>query len=496
MSKDTVVRRIIRSAVPVDGNLVRAVESKRKKFVTLTSKPANERPFVVVRSDADPEEEGIGGAVDAPATPTPRARIVRGVKRNDNPILALNFPDDTTEEQATAILAEYSMSDYKLSTNDEGRFVAVRSDLQSIADIATTEVMLTAGVLASLDATEFAVKRSENKNNLTLVSLEFDAKRFDTDQVNSWLSKNSVDSTQDSVENSSGDVIAVKRNSVGAETDTRRVELEPGVTAVVARSETCCLPEEYAAVINEAAYGNWGWGHLDFNAALADEEYSRWMDKAQDKLNSVLRHITMYCGLPLDARKQLVNQALAQYGDFVGSVIDALPRQVMLLVTRAADANKESNTMSKDTAVAATDTPVTRAELAKMITDGVAAAMVAQRNDPATAAVAAPAAAVAVAAPVAAAADTNTQRAADPVVATPAATPAVVAAAPAATETITRADMAAAVSEAMAPLVAQITEMNNTVILRNDGGDVAVKTVAVKRTDDVFVGAIPGIARK
>ncbi len=503
MSKPFTHTRVIRRSGTVEGNLVRPIDDpkKRQKFLTLTNRPANERPFVVVRSE---QEEANPAA-------TPRARIVRAAKRSDNPVLSVSFPADYTEDTVKGILAEYSMDDYRLDTAADGTFVAMRADLQSIADVTTTAIRLNSdGVTALLNAAEHQVKRAETKNNLTLVAYEFDAKRFDGEKVNAWLSQNSVDSPQVSVENPSGDAITVKRSDIEEGTETRRVELEDGVFAVVARSEACCLPDQYAAVINESAYGSYGWGHLDFSASMADLEYCQVIDKANSRLSSVIDHITRYCSLPLDARKQLVTQALTQYGEFVGSVIDALPRQVMLLVTRAADATKESTTMSKAETVAAPDTPVTRAELAEMITAGVTAAMAAQRGEPATAAVATtPAAAdgTGAAAPVVVATTTETdaQRAeaaaavaaAAPVVAAPAVVAAV--AAPAVEATVTRADIAAAIVEAMAPLTAQITEMNNTVIVRSDKGDRTVTALGtnVKRTEtEIFSGAIPGLPRK
>lgn len=504
MSKDNKVkqesvRRIIRSA---EGNLVRPIETakKHKKFVTLTNRPANERPFVVVRSASDDEQTEV-------AAPPAAKRIVRPAKRSENPVLSIIFPVEYTKEEVLAILLEYAMTDYTITGGENGCYCATRSDLQSIADRTTTSIKLNSdGVIAMIDANEYPVKRAETKDNLTLVAYEFDAKRFDKDAVNAWLVKNSVDSPQDSVENPSGDAFTVKRSEVAAETEVRRVELEEGVTAVVIRSEVCCVPDPFIAVVNEKSYGSYGWGHLDFNASMADREYSRVMDDAQYKLSEVLRQITMGCGLELDVRKQLVDRALAQYGEFVKQVIDALPRQVMLLVNRAADETKGSNTMTTAeqaaAAAAKNDTPVTRAEIAELITSGVAAAFAAQRTEAAPAAAAATEAAPAAAAATTAVEATRSEEGTGAAAAAPAAAAATTAAvaAPAAAEaasSISRADMETMLAQAVAPLNAKIEEMSNTVIVRSDKGDQRVAAQNVKRTEgEVFQGSILGTLKK
>jgi hypothetical protein len=462
----TTARRIQRSATAA-GNLVSLNEPVA---VSLVGRPANQRPFVVMRS-ADAAPTDAGGT----------KRVLR-TKRNDSPVLALKFPEGSTEATVTEALTTFGMANYTIALDEAtGTYHAFRSDLQSIANIETTDIMLNKdGVIASLDATQYKVKRADSKQNIKLVSFEFDIKRFDEDAISSWMAQNGVDSAKVSVENSSGDAITVKRSDVEEGTDVRRVELEAGVVAVVARSDVADLPAEFALTLSDAAYGSWGWGHLEFNVALADEAFCQLMDDAAYRLCSVMRHITMQCELPLESRKELVARSLAQYQDFVSNVIDALPRQVMVLVTRADVATKESNNMKTEdqsaapaAAAAAPATPevITRADLDAAVAKAVTAALAAQ------------------AAPAAAADTTQRSDAAAPAAAAPAEPVAAAVAPAAAVAGLTRADLDDAVSKVVSPLIEQISTLQNTVVLRSDSGD---QKQAGAKPANIFRGSIFG----
>lgn len=490
--------RVRRSAITADqamatpgmGNMVRVEEPTA---VTLTGSPANQRPFQVIRSD--------------PAATA--AKRVGRVRRTDSPVLAITFPANYTEAEVAATLQEYEMSSYVVSQDAAGIFSAIRNDLQSLANIQRTDIKLNAdGVIASLDASHYKITRADSQDNIALVSFEFDAKRFDADTIFSWFVENNIDSAQDTVENPSGELLTVNRSAVEEGTDVRRVQLGDGVVGVLKRSDIFDVPAAFVESVCETAYGNWGWGHLEFNASMADREFCQVMEDACYKLEQVLRNITLNSQLPLESRKALVDRSLAQYGEFVKNVIDALPRQVMLLVTRAAEPKESMNMKTAEQAAAATPavaapvvdaTPITRADLAAAVTAGVAAAMAAQRSEPAATAVVEPtAAATTVAAP---AATTDVVRT-DAVVITDGAITASNLVANGGVITgdmvsISRADMTAMINAATAPLMEKLTAMESTVIVRSDSGDRTVKaagvTQAKRSADQVFQGAIPGL---
>jgi hypothetical protein len=434
-----------------EGNLVSV---KTPAFVTICGLPANETGFKVVRQDATkpaatPSQTNPTGA----ATVKP---IVRRTRRNDaQPILALTFPAGTTQEEVTEALSTYGLQGYTLQQDaDAGVFRAIRADLQSIANAGDTMTikMNEAGLTATVQRTAALAAATTPKSHLTLSSIEFDSSKFDETQVNDWLARNSVDSKIAENENSAN-AFVVRRSSVPENEETRQMTLEDGVTATIVRSDVNGVPDGFYAVVNETAYGSWGWGHLDFAASLADAAFSEAVRDGIDRLDEVLRNILYWSPLPLDVRKTLANNALTQFGEYIGAIMDSLPRQFLVSVVRSAQPqleNRMNQANSGGTNTTATSTP---------------AATVATT--------AAPAAAPAAAAP--AATLTRAEADAEIAAATAKAEDALLAglglqrkapeAKPEAAVGLTRADLAAVVGEALAPLAQRMEKLEGTTVV-------------------------------
>lgn len=459
------VKRVKRSDA-VEGNLVKVTDPA---FISLVGKPANQRPFPVIRS------------ADGKTAP----RVTR-TKRDDSPVLMITFPADYDEADVGEALDLYGMSGYTV-ISEGGSFVAVRSDLQSVAKVAElspSTIRLTSdGIIASINAEQFAPTGGKSVAGVAIVRYEFDKKTFDEDATKAWLSENSIDFSKDAIENSASDVISVVRKDIAADTDVRRMELVAGVVAVITRDDVTDVPAAFIAVVNEAAYGNWGWGQLDFNATMADRAFCEMLEDAEWQLERVIRNILFYSELPLDARKQLVTRSLTQYGAFINNAIDTLPRQVLQLVARsvarsAVEPKQEKDTMTKEQieakraedeaatlAAAEAAKPVLRGELAELVTAAVASAM-ATRSEPVAAVVVEPVVAVVTeAAPVAGAA-------------------------PAAVVGITRADIEEIMKAQFAPVTERLDKIEGTTIVRSDNGD-GTQTVPVKaKREDAFKGVL------
>ena len=282
-----------------------------------------------------------------------------------------------------------------------------------------------------------------------MVAVEFDALKFSEESIQRWMAEKSVDGTLQEQQNPL-ECYVVRRSEIAENEETRRMVLEDGVTAVIARSDVYGIPEGYAAVVNESAYGSWGWGQLDFAAAMADREFSEGMEKSLYRLNDVLQVIILHSSLPLDVRKNLANRALAQFGEYVGTLMDSLPRQLLVSVVRSANPQQEKE-LTKQVSGEATpeanaqpveaktvvEAPLSRADVATMITEAVAAALAAKP----------------------AATETEAQRAAPAAVAAPAAQVVELA--------LSRADIAAAVAEALAPVMKEVTELKGATLLRS-----------------------------
>lgn len=495
-AKTTTVKRSIGAdTTPVAGNLLSV---QTPAYVSLVGRPANQRPFTVIRND-DNNTEG--------AAKRDIKRVSR-TRRSDNSILVVNFPAAYDEGAAKTTIETFGLVDYTLSHNGTN-YLATRSDidLQSIAKDAASVRVTSDGVTVTLDPNAYTEKAPTPSPSVALVRLEFNKKTFDETQVNDWLAKNSIDSGQVAVENSGDELISVQRKEVDDKTEVRRMEIEPGVIAVVSRSDVLDVPDSLAVGVVEAAYGGWGWGQMDFSAAYADEAFCDAYYDAKEALDSVLRNILYYSGLPLDTRKTLVTNATTQFAAFINNAIDALPRQVLLLATRSdaepkqenqamtteaqraeAEAKAQQATADAATAAAAQATadaqPVTRGDIAGIIAQTLIAAGL--TTAPAAAAADAPAAAAATGTEVARTDATATETAP----AAAAATPAV--AAGAATETISRADFAATLAAVVAPLAARLERAESVTIVRSEQGDPAQVNKEGKKQESVFRGSIFG----
>lgn len=465
---------------PVLGQVVRV---KEPKFLSLVSKPANQTAFRIVRSD--------NTGANMPASKKPTVKRLKRSAPVANPVLRLAFPEGTTEEAVTAALTNFGMDGYVISQSD-GIFLATRSDVQSIAPEDTEVLLLNEdGLTATIQRSDKQPSSAapEPGQGIALAAIEFDLSKISTADASAWLQRNSVDISLEENENSTASVV-VSRSEVAEGTEVRQMEIEPGVVLSLVRSDADDLPPGVYAAVSETAYGRWGWGQLDFNAALADEVFCDQVRKGIDKLDSVLREILFYSGLPLDVRKQLATTSLSQFNDYIIGFMDMLPRQMLVSLVRSDSTSKEKEVKQTDTAAATEAKPAAAAPAAEMITLSRAdlSALIAEEVGKALQAKGTEAAAL--------------QRSD----ATTAAEPAAAAAAPAAAAAaatgevtnLTRADMTAALAEALQPLAAGLEALRSTTIVRADPGDGNVVQTQQRSDKDAscFDGAIPGIGRR
>lgn len=451
-------------STPQEGNIVRV---QKPKFLSLVDLPANQTGFKVVRSDSEKGE------------PVVKPTIKRTRRSESNPVMQLTFPEGSTAETVAAALEEFGMSSYKIKEVD-GVFLAIRSDLQSIANLPVTTIKLTSdGIMATVSRADTV---PNPKDCVSVAAIEFDATKFTTEQIGEWLTRNSVDSAVSEDENSDQTYV-VRRSAVPENVESRRMTLEDGVTAVIVRSDVADIPDGFVAVVNETAYGSWGWGQLDFNAAMADTEFSEAIREGMYKLEDVLRNILLWSPLPLDVRKTLANNALTQFGAFVGNLMDSLPRQLLVSVVRSAQPKLEKTMKTNDAAGGANNQP---ADVKPAAGTGTEAALT--RADAEL--IARTAAETAVAA---------MQTAASAATPTPAA-PAVAPAA-AVEQPLTRADLKSVVDEALKSVDDRIKAIEGTTVLRSDSGDAAQTTAAQAAAGDgkaknVFRGVFGGFRPK
>lgn len=304
------------------------------KNLTLTGTPANQIGFKVVRKDD-------------PMSDTNDARV-RRVRRSLSPTLVVLFPDGMSEEDVKGHMEEYGFTDYTLSAeNKDGiSYKAIRSDLKNEP---SPDEAISIGIGNGIKVLihRSAMPAPQGKSGIVLAAVEFPAEKFsDASECTAWLTRNSVDFLENGVENSGASVV-YRRVEESKDVEVRKLTLDDGVVLHVVRADENDIPTELVTIVSESAYGNWGWGFLDFAMALADVEFSRAAEEGIARLHSVLEHILFYSYLPLSVRKQLVTDATSQFASYINGLMDALPQKTVT-VNRSI---KESSMSTKKDAV-------------------------------------------------------------------------------------------------------------------------------------------------
>jgi len=353
------------------------------QFLTLTGLPANQVAFKVLRTD---EEKGAVMAT------TGKAGNSRKRARSDGgALLYFEFTAESEDADISAVLASYGIPEgYEVSVMEDGRKRVKCSDAPA-ADTPTMCVTLSetckATVIRSAPATD-----TTEKTAIKVVALEFKKEKYANEVVvRSYLETDFVDLSKNTVENFDT-VFRVSRSSLPEDTDMRRIEIVDGVVAVVVRAEVQDVPLNIATAINETAYGNYGWGQLDFAASMADVIFCDVVDEATYRLGSVLRNILFYSELPLSSRKDLVARATSQFSAYVGNLIDSLPTQVVAVSRSDLKRHKEFEMSEQQSTTEVTQTSadagatvtLQRSELEEIITSAIRAALPTAAPTPAT----------------------------------------------------------------------------------------------------------------
>lgn len=437
------------------------------QFLTLTSRPANQVAFKIVRDDNQKEDvmtQDVGSET--------RRRRIRSTKRSS--LLTIEFPEGTTEAEIELAVTEYGLDGYEMIQDaDTKRLCLRRSDLSATPEN-TVSIKIGNGRVANIARAD-SPPATEVLSALSVVAIEFKKENFaDEAAVMAVISRYDIDFLEKGIENTDS-CIRVVRSEVVETDEVRRVEVEPGVVAVVMRADTPDMgttSQTFIGVVCEECYGQWGWGQLDFGAMMADIEFCEAAEEATYRLRNLVDRILFYSELPVAIRKDLIARASTQFAAYLGSLLDALPTKVVMINRSNLEKSKESS-MTKQTeqsgAADATtpvaEQPITRAELVSMITAGVAAAMAA-------------------ATPPVVPADESVQR-------SEAAPPADSSEGKVleAVETVTRS--ISDVAKSLENVAERLAKMEGSTVARSDGSDDAV----VAPQKDVFAGCFGGLSK-
>lgn len=310
--------------------MTRKVEVARivePKFLTLTGKPANQVAFKVIRDDKG-------------ETTMTAAHIQRKRTRRSDGLVSIEFDISLDDEAIKNAMGDWGISEYSLETTSDKKIV--RCSDAGEAD--TMRINLAGGSVATI-LKPISTATDNVKRNVAVAAVEFAADYFpDIADVEAWCKRNSVDFSSVAPQNGDTKITAQRNVKVGPEDETRKVEVDAGVNFVVTRADEADVPDGFIAVVNDAAYGSWGWGQLDFAATMADVEFCKVSEEAVYTLNRVVERILFYSDLPISVRKELIANAAAQFSNFIVTLMDALPARVV--IANRSDQHKEKD-MSK-----------------------------------------------------------------------------------------------------------------------------------------------------
>lgn len=276
------------------------------QFLSLVDSPSNMTSFKIVRSEDEV----------APLT----SKRVRMKRSDDNPLLAIMLPESFTEEDAVDIMIRFGLSNDDYEIVDRGNRKSIIYKKKRNEDIESVNIDLGEGIVAVVERSHLRSGKAGKGSDLSVTELQFFEPNFmDEDSVRIYLKENGI--SYDTVEQVEAGFI-VSRASSGE--DVKKVNVGDGVVALVALSDSRDVPKSISRAVDVSALGNYGFGHISFETAVADIHFSQVIPEAIALLNDVLYNIMFLSDMPMADRRRMVSQALSEFSAFVENVLTSL----------------------------------------------------------------------------------------------------------------------------------------------------------------------------
>lgn len=289
------------------------VAAEEPQFMSLVGKPSNRTGFKTIRSEAD------------------------------NSLLSITLPAGINRAEAEAYMNAFDLGvDYELNESMDGIFTLTKRGAGQMKDTVSVDM---GGIIATISRSAFSVAtRSENEDSGVAVSaIRFDKKLFTREQAQAFLTTIADDCKLTDNMESTQHFTAQRSEAFEV---PKSFEIAEGVTVFFTRADENDIPAKMYRAVIEEAYGNYGYGHIDFTSAMADPEFT---DKSWDAiyyLKEVLENIVLYSGLSLEERKVLMQNALASFSSYMNGLMDSLPTSVIEQV-RSEMQKQENGVMPK-----------------------------------------------------------------------------------------------------------------------------------------------------
>lgn len=350
------------TAKPV--NLTKVVEPR---FLTLTGAPANQTAFKIIRKDGE----------NMNLQHVSRKRI-----RRSESLVSVTFEEGLDAEGVALVLAEWGIDEFSIETVGARLKAVLRADAENTMDVVIPDGRVMTVLKPISNSTS-------EKKEIVVARMDFAKDAFpELADVTNWLKRHDIDET--TVKIIPGDLATTVQRVDTQDADTRTLEVEQGVAFVILRADEASIPVKFVTVVNDSAFGAWGWGQLDFAAHIADKEFSEGIRESLSSLDEVLRHIMFYSDVPVPVRKDLVRSAANQFADYAISMMDALPGKVVVAIRFDSQKEKEVTKAVPGTLAARQDdtksgsgqpgaapetsatleaTPLTRADVTALVTE-------------------------------------------------------------------------------------------------------------------------------
>lgn len=318
--------------------------------MTLAKTPANRTGFKVIRSDGETAE-----AEQMTATHHKRKREKKGLKRDES-LYMIRLPDGISQSDAETLRDAFGMTDdYDVVQAEDGSYWLSRKNIANMDELvaedgATMTFDMGNGFHAVFDSRAFerTDKRTDSEHGVKLVEIQMEG--FELKTAKDWLEAKGVDFMDGGIEevgDPGEESVIVKRHEYH-KADVRKVRIEDGVTGLVVRADENDVPVHLYRAVLEESYGYYGFGMLDFAQYLASPYYTDATWDGIYALREVLENVTLYSGLPLDERAGLVDNALAQFGDYYKKLIEAMPREAVQAAQRFDKQTQEADMAKQD----------------------------------------------------------------------------------------------------------------------------------------------------
>lgn len=281
------------------------LDLKEPQFLSLVKAPANRTPFKIVRDDT--------------TTKTRRRRTA-----DPKALMTVTLPEGITMEEAEEVFQRFGLSadEFAIEAGEDDRIRYVRKKRED--GIKTVPINMGQGIIAHIEAASLTrgIEPPPDHPGLTVLRFDFESREVGE----SWLTEHNL-----SIEE--GKWLELEESAIFMRHDmmppdgAKEITVD-GVVATIAQTRQDDIPVVIYRQVIEEAYGNHGWGMIDFNQAMADMQFTRDAQEANRMLWDVLDNILFYSMLPMADRQALIMNALNQFAVWLTNLMSALPREM------------------------------------------------------------------------------------------------------------------------------------------------------------------------